>query len=134
MKKDYVGKDITIHDDRSVCSHVGYCTEQLPKVFRHEGNPWIDPDAEDAEVIAKLIRLCPSGALTYTMNGVLWEGDLTLPSVLPIPDMGLVCRGSIKLKGGAKPACPTHYMLCRCGQSKNKPFCDGTHYYVDFKG
>ena len=25
-----------------------------------------------------------------------------------------------------------HYSLCRCGQSQNKPFCSGMHWYVDF--
>jgi CDGSH-type Zn-finger protein len=29
---------------------------------------------------------------------------------------------------------PDHYLLCRCGQSSNKPFCDGTHLNVQFDG
>jgi CDGSH iron-sulfur domain-containing protein 3 len=24
--------------------------------------------------------------------------------------------------------------MCRCGQSSNKPFCDGTHATIDFDG
>ena len=29
---------------------------------------------------------------------------------------------------------PQKYILCRCGQSSNKPFCDGTHFKVNFDG
>lgn len=41
---DYEGQGITIHDNRGVCSHAGYCTDNLPSVFRMGVEPWIDPD------------------------------------------------------------------------------------------
>ena len=36
---------------------------------------------------------------------------------------------------GQTPQTKDHYTLCRCGGSKNKPFCDGTHWdgFVDEK-
>src|SRR5579872_5100135 len=35
---------------------------------------------------------------------------------------------------GKKFPAETTYKLCRCGQSSNKPFCDGTHTKVRFNG
>jgi len=35
---------------------------------------------------------------------------------------------------GDKYPLQENYALCRCGQSKNKPFCDGTHIKVNFEG
>ena len=32
-RDNYVGAEITIHDNRGICSHAGLCTEGLPKVF-----------------------------------------------------------------------------------------------------
>ena len=47
-KKDtYKGKSITIHDNRGICSHAGFCTDNLPGVFRMGTEPWIDPEGAD---------------------------------------------------------------------------------------
>ncbi len=35
--------------------------------------------------------------------------------------------------GNKQTTSGTMVALCRCGQSKNKPFCDGAHRAVDFK-
>jgi CDGSH-type Zn-finger protein len=36
---------------------------------------------------------------------------------------------------GAAYAVPKRpFALCRCGQSKEKPFCDGSHKLVNFQG
>ena len=32
----------------------------------------------------------------------------------------------------ADGASKERYTLCRCGGSKNKPFCDGTHWNIEF--
>ena len=58
---DYEGKDVTIHDNRGICSHIGLCTDNLKKVFRLREEPWVYPDAETAEKIAEQVKKCPSG-------------------------------------------------------------------------
>ena len=45
----YEGKEVTIHDNRGVCSHAGYCTDNLPSVFRRGKEPWIDPNGARVE-------------------------------------------------------------------------------------
>ena len=42
-RQDYVGKEITIHDNRRICSHVAECVNNLASVFRLGNRPWIDP-------------------------------------------------------------------------------------------
>lgn len=66
--KAYVGKAITIYDNRRICSHSAECINGLPKVFDLSKKPWIDPDGADANSIIAVIESCPSGALSYTIN------------------------------------------------------------------
>jgi len=61
---DYEGTKITIHDNRSICSHAGFCTDNLASVFKQKQEPWIDPDGETPQKIIETIRKCPSGALS----------------------------------------------------------------------
>ncbi len=131
----YKGKHITIHDNRGVCSHIGHCTDNLPQVFRMVTEPWIDPDAAEPEEIAKVIRMCPSGALSYTINDELHKEYPHEPEIFVGNDRPYQVVGNIKLDDpdGSKPETQDHYTLCRCGSSKNKPFCDGSHWHVDFK-
>ena len=128
--KAYVGKTITIHDNRRICSHAAECINCLPKVFDSCKKPWIDPDGAAASEIIAVIERCPSGALSYTINDehhVEWDND---EAVIKVSEDGpLCCSGGIIIKDADQtiPQAASHYTLCRCGKSANKPFCDGAH-------
>ncbi len=132
---DYVGKEITIHDNRGVCSHAGYCTDNLPSVWRMQTEPWIDPDGASVEEIIRVIEMCPSGALSYTLKGIKHDAVEREPGISLRKDGPYYVEGGIGLEdyNGSTPESNEHYALCRCGGSKNKPFCDGTHWYINFK-
>ena len=131
----YKGKRITIHDNRGICSHAGFCTERLAAVFRMRKEPWIDPDGAAAGEIIETIKRCPSGALSYSIDGVEHRDQEQPPKVTVTKDGPYAVTGGIKLMGQTmgERASEEHYTLCRCGASKNKPFCDGSHWHVGFK-
>jgi CDGSH-type Zn-finger protein len=132
---DYEGQAISIHDNRGVCSHIGHCTDNLPMVFRMGAEPWIDPDGAKPADIGRIIRMCPSGALSYSRGGVLHKEYDHAPEIFVGRNRSYHVIGGIELKDpdGNTPETTDHYTLCRCGNSKNKPFCDGSHWYVKFE-
>lgn len=130
---DYVGKELTIHDNRFMCSHAGFCTKHSPNVFSLKTEPWITPDGDPAAKTIETIKMCPSGALSYTLDNILHRDQTRAPCIHVMKDGPLFVVGSPELRGEARPLSPEHYTLCRCGASKNKPFCDGSHYHVGFK-
>jgi CDGSH-type Zn-finger protein len=130
----YAGKRITVFDNRSICAHAGFCTERLKSVFRMNAEPWIDPDAAAVEEIVATVEKCPSGALSYAMDGVEAHPAQREPMVTVANDGPYAVTGGIELDAKAGQGASTeHYTLCRCGGSKNKPFCDGTHWHIGFK-
>ena len=92
--------------------------------------------------IIRAVRACPSGALSYALNGVeIRDGvdQVCPPSIEVSKDGPYRITGAIPLKDGQVNAEPRnagasreHYSLCRCGHSQNKPFCSGMHWYVNF--
>ncbi len=125
---------LTIHDNRGLCAHAGYCTDALARVFRLGTEPWIDPDAASVEEIVAVINRCPSGALSYTIDGVEHRDRGGRPTLGFAPGGPYVATGGVDLVGVEMPegATTDHYTLCRCGKSQNKPFCSGAHWTVDF--
>jgi CDGSH-type Zn-finger protein len=131
----YIGKRITIHDNRGICAHAGFCTDRLKTVFRMNQEPWIHPDGASAKEIIETVTKCPSGALSYSVENVEYRDQVREPMVTVTDDGPYAITGGIELIGVAfgESASKEHYTLCRCGASKNKPFCDGSHWHVGFR-
>jgi len=134
-RRSYAGKRITILDNRSICSHAGFCTDEMSSVFRQHDEPWIAPDGAEVAKIIATIGKCPSGALSYAIDGVEAEAPERPPMVTVTDNGPYAVTGGIELIGVkfGEGASREHYTLCRCGASKNKPFCDGSHWDAGFR-
>lgn len=134
-RESYTAGRITIHDNRSICAHAGRCTEGLAAVFRYKQEPWIDPAGGTLEAIIDTIRTCPSGALSYTLDGVEGFDPMPATTIVVTKDGPYAVTGEVGMpdETRAQGAPATRCTLCRCGGSKNKPFCDGTHWSIGFK-
>ena len=134
-RDNYQGQHITIHDNRGICAHAGHCTDGLPSVFRLKQEPWIDADGATRDEIIATVRRCPSGALSYSVDRIERGEKEGEPAIFVAPDGPYVVSGGAELLETARGqgASAEHFTLCRCGGSKNKPFCDGSHWYKKFK-
>jgi CDGSH-type Zn-finger protein len=137
-RKSYAGKKIIIHDNRKICSHAAECVNNLPSVFKFDARPWIDPEAATLEESINTIRKCPSGALSYSIDGVEYKDQNERKPMVTVSKEGpYIITGGVELIGDnlqfGDGASKEHYTLCRCGASRNKPFCDGMHRVINFK-
>ncbi|MCH7876324.1 MAG: CDGSH iron-sulfur domain-containing protein [Gemmatimonadetes bacterium] len=133
-RDEYVGAGITVHDNRGICAHSARCTDSLSAVFRLKEEPFVAPDGDRAEQVAATIQGCPSGALSYSIDGVEHRDRESDPMILIVPNGPYVIRGGADLQGveWGDGASHEHFTLCRCGQSQNKPFCSGAHWHHHF--
>jgi len=135
QRDSYPAKGITIHDNRSICAHAGLCTDGLSSVFKYKSEPWIDPAGGAVEAIIETIRRCPSGALSYTLDEAAGGDQQGNAAITVTKDGPYAVTGGAQLPGQswAQGASKERYTLCRCGASRNKPFCDGSHWGAGFK-
>jgi len=133
--ESYAGEGVTIHDDRSRCSHAAVCGDNLSEVFKSGVEPWIDAGGAKAEEIIRVVSLCPSGALSYSLTDSLEPvEDAQEHSVTVARDGPYNVRGVQVVAGdGEQYDLRERQALCRCGGPRNKPFCDGSHWYMGFE-
>ena len=133
--REYEGKELTIVDDMGVCCHAGACVQGAPEAFFkwQDGERVSAPDDSDRAKLIATIRQCPSGSLAYKLDGVIHDEFFSEPEIFISEDGPLHVRGGVALNEH-EPTATDHYTLCRCGASKNKPYCDGAHKKAGFKG
>lgn len=132
--KEYEGEGIIVRYDAGRCIHAGECVRGLPEVFSTERRPWIDANGGPADRIAETIGHCPTGALTYERSdGGPAEPAPQTNTIRVAEDGPLYVRGDIELTmPDGESRRETRVALCRCGDSKNKPYCDNTHVEAEF--
>lgn len=149
--REYSTKDIILFWYPAECSHSGKCWQGLPGVFKPEKVPWIDIKAAPPQEIIRVVDTCPTGALKYKLpegsqvdpekaRGPGWidRSNAEQPAAVKIrviKDGPLLLEGPAQIhdSNGNLIKDYNRFVLCRCGISENKPFCDGSHIRVGWK-
>jgi CDGSH-type Zn-finger protein len=127
----FVGPEMDLVDAKELCAGVRFCHRAggTWDLVRHPSGPG------DRQTAIEEIWDCPSGRLVAReKDGRTLEPEL-LPSIGLVEDTQLEVLGPIWVRGGipVESAGGETYevrnrvTLCRCGRSRNKPFCDGSH-------
>jgi CDGSH-type Zn-finger protein/uncharacterized Fe-S cluster protein YjdI len=113
------------------CIHARHCVLGAPDVFlANVKGPWLHPEAVPVDELVAIAQACPSGAITYERTDGGPQERAPKVNVVRIRENGpLAFQAAIELEGRGAMFRAT---LCRCGASKNKPFCDGSHAAVPF--
>ena len=131
-RKTFRSPKLAIEDDHSICVHSGFCGNRITNIWK------MLEESDDTQVRAQIMAMierCPSGTLAYTLapDGDIIEPDLP-KEVAVIPDGPLWVSGGIPVerRDGQPLETRNRVTLCRCGASKIKPLCDGTHKEIGF--
>jgi len=126
------GEGIQIFDDRPICAHAGFCANEVTNVWEMADQTG---DSQIRSQAMAMIERCPSGALTYAVDGDMIEP--ALPEQIAVTPGGpLWVTGGIAVTAsdGTELETRNRVALCRCGASGSRPLCDGSHADIDFDG
>ena len=113
------------------CIHSRFCVTWAPRVFlANVQGAWIHPDAMPVESVVEVAHACPSGAIRYRRLDGGAEEAAPPVNLVTVREAGpYAFRAQLQIDGAAAGFRAT---LCRCGASKNKPYCDGSHHEIGF--
>ena len=125
------GEKLELSFEAKRCIHSRFCVTWAPQVFlANVKGPWIHPDAMPVERLVEVAHACPSGAIRYRRLDGQPQESAPPVNLATVREAGpYAFRAQLILDG-----VPAGYRatLCRCGASKNKPYCDGSHHEVGF--
>jgi len=134
--KKYSNGELTILWKPKKCIHAAVCVKKLPKVYKPKEKPWIQIENGTTEALKKQVEGCPSGALSYVVDGQSPEKAHVETKVEVLENGPLLLYGTLHITkaDGTKEKKNKTTAFCRCGASQNKPYCDGAHVQIAFTG
>lgn len=141
--REYTNNNITVVWKPNACIHSALCWKGLLEVFNPRERPWININGATSERIIEQVRKCPSGALSYFYNNPAIDNhsqDNVVAEAAKILKIEVTPKGPYIIQSeclivhadGREEVKPGVVLLCRCGASKTKPYCDGSHDHADF--
>lgn len=131
------GPNLILTDNERYCAFARFC-DAKGRTWNQVAN---SDDPHQRDLAIRTSGLCPAGRLkTWNkQTGEPYEIHFE-PSIGLIEDEPLGNSGGIWVRGGIPIIDPNGFIyevrnrvtLCRCGESQNKPFCDGTHTAMKF--
>ncbi|MBK8138807.1 MAG: CDGSH iron-sulfur domain-containing protein [Chloroflexi bacterium] len=132
--RHYIGKNADVTYNVTRCIHAKECITRLSQVFDPDRWPWLQVGDTPGDSLVDVVSACPSGALHVRRKDggdsepVPAENRITVQK-----DGPLHVRGNLKITAAeVNIAGETRAMLCRCGASVYKPFCDNSHNEIGF--
>ena len=133
--REYEGEGIVVRYDVKRCIHAEACVHGLDAVFDPNRRPWIDATAATPDDIAAVIMKCPTGALTFERTDGGPQETPTAPGITLDVTGPLYVQGGVEILDheGVVVTTEARVALCRCGASRNKPYCDDSHHEIGWK-
>jgi len=136
ITKKYTNGEITVVWKPALCVHAAVCFTELPEVFVPYERPWIKMNGASTEEIMDTVSRCPTRAISYYRN----DGGSSDRKEEATTEIKILKNGPYIVKGAFKVidvdcneiVTEKTISLCRCGVTKKKPFCDGSHSCINF--
>lgn len=135
-KVNYSGNKISVDWDGRLCIHITECGKSEGDLFVGGRNPWCKPDLVSVDDVIEIIKRCPTGALSFeSKNASIVEKPAADNTVVVSNNGPYFIRGDLDIDAATDDSRGVAFRaaLCRCGASKNKPFCDNSHEFIGFK-